>query len=76
MSEKLLTVSETAITLGVKEKTIRRWILLRKVTYVKLGAAVRIPQSEISRLIEAGTVSRLTSQSWPAHEEQVLSHSP
>ena len=76
MNEKLLTVPETATTLGVKEKTIRRWILLRKVTYVKLGSAVRIPQSEVSRLIEEGTVCRLASQALPAHEEQVLSHSP
>jgi excisionase family DNA binding protein len=49
---KMYRVSEAAEALGVKESTIRKWILLRKVGYSKLaGGAVRIPQRELERVI-------------------------
>lgn len=62
MSETLYTVSETAKKLGVRESTVRNWILFRQVTYVKLGAEVRIPESEIRRLISKGTIHRLADR--------------
>ena len=61
MSEMLHTVPETAGRLGVKERTVRRWILLRKIEYIKIGAAVRIPESEINRVIQEGRVRRIPS---------------
>lgn len=72
MAEKLLTVPEAATKLGVKERTVRRWVLLRRVTYVKLGSCVRIPESELARLIDEGTVKRVTD-SW--HSEEVATAS-
>jgi excisionase family DNA binding protein len=58
MISRLLNVHQAAARLGLKEKTIRQWIALRKIEYVKAGAAVRIRQSEIDRIIRAGTVDR------------------
>jgi excisionase family DNA binding protein len=62
MSENLYSVSETAKKLGVRESTVRNWIMFRQITYVKLGAEVRIAESEIQRLIAKGTVRRLSDR--------------
>ena len=50
-SKQLLTVAQVADRLGLKEATIRRRILERRLTYVKLGRAVRIPIEVIDALI-------------------------
>ena len=55
-SKNLLTVAEAAAVLGIKEATVRAWILKRKITYVKLGRVVRIPAKELKMLIERTTV--------------------
>jgi hypothetical protein len=36
-SKNLLTVVEAAAVLGIKEATVRAWILRRKITYVSLA---------------------------------------
>jgi excisionase family DNA binding protein len=51
----LLSVPQFAATLGVTPACIRRWILERKITTVKLGRLVRVPISEVERLITAGS---------------------
>jgi excisionase family DNA binding protein len=53
---RLLTVAETAERLGVKIPTIRLWLALRKLEYVKLSRAVRVPESEVERLIRDNTI--------------------
>jgi excisionase family DNA binding protein len=58
MTNRLLNVQQAATRLGLKEKTIRQWIALRKIQYIKAGAAVRIEQSEINRIIRSGTKPR------------------
>ena len=50
-SKQLLTVAQVANRLGLKESTIRRRILDRRLPYVKLGRAVRIPVEAIEALI-------------------------
>jgi excisionase family DNA binding protein len=50
----LLSVPQFADTLGVTRACIRRWILERKITVVKLGRLVRIPVGEVERLINSG----------------------
>ena len=58
----LLKASEAAERLGLKEATIRRRILERKISYVKIGRAVRIPVEVVEGLIAAGyrpPISRL-----------------
>jgi len=52
----MLTINEAAEALGVKPATVRSWIWKRQIEYVKVSRAVRIPRSEIQRLIAAGTM--------------------
>lgn len=56
MGSQLRTVEQTALDLNVSVHTIRAWIARRKIAHVRLGRAVRVPASEIARLIERGTV--------------------
>ena len=51
---ELMTVSEFAAALTVTPACVRRWILQRKVAIVKLGRLVRIPVSEIERMVGDG----------------------
>jgi excisionase family DNA binding protein len=52
--ETLNTVQKAAEHLGLAPVTIRVWMASRRIGYVKLGRSVRVPQSEIHRLIEQG----------------------
>jgi excisionase family DNA binding protein len=58
---ELVNVSEAARLLGLAQVTVRTWIAQRRIGVVRLGRAVRIPLSEIDRLIERSTI--------PAREE-------
>jgi excisionase family DNA binding protein len=58
----LLTVPEFASALGVTQACIRRWILERRIVCVKLGRLVRVPSSEVQRLIEEGRRPRRETQ--------------
>jgi excisionase family DNA binding protein len=50
------TIAQTAEELGLSPATIRAWIRQRRIGYVRLGRAIRIPASEIQRIVERGTV--------------------
>jgi excisionase family DNA binding protein len=50
----LLSVPQFADALGVKPSCIRRWVLERKIATVRLGRLVRIPASELDRLLNEG----------------------
>jgi excisionase family DNA binding protein len=63
MTDQLQTIDEAAQRLRLKPQTVRRWVFLRKVDYVKVGGAVRIPKSEIERVISEGTVQRIPRNS-------------
>jgi excisionase family DNA binding protein len=52
----MLTVIEVGQRLGLKPATIRMWIAKRKMAHVKLGRSVRIPETEIDRVIRENTV--------------------
>ena len=61
-SNDLLTVVEAAERWHVKPRTVRKWIALRQIEAVKVGGkCVRIPETEIIRLIREGTMPRLTA---------------
>lgn len=54
---RLLTVAEAADALGLRTPTIRRWILKRTISFVKVGPrSVRITEQEIERIISIGVV--------------------
>jgi excisionase family DNA binding protein len=46
-----LRVSEAASLLACSDRTIRRWIALGVLKSVKIRGARRVPESEISRLL-------------------------
>jgi excisionase family DNA binding protein len=46
-----LRVSEAASLLACSDRTMRRWIADGVITSVKIGGARRVPESEISRLL-------------------------
>lgn len=48
---KPLTVKQAAEALNLKEVTIRAWLAQRRLGFVRLGRAIRIPASEIERLL-------------------------
>jgi len=55
--DRLLTVMEFAAFLNVKVCTVRAWCLRRRVSFCRVnGRAVRIPFSEVRRIVEAGMV--------------------
>jgi excisionase family DNA binding protein len=53
----MLTVEQVAVRLNIKTSTVRARILRRKIAYCKMGGRlVRIPSSEVERIISQGTV--------------------
>ena len=50
----LLSVDQFAQALGVTQACIRRWLLERKINSIKLGRLIRIPGTEVQRLINSG----------------------
>jgi excisionase family DNA binding protein len=51
---RLLTISEFAASLRVKPSCVRRWIGESKITFVHVGRLVRIPATEVERIISLG----------------------
>lgn len=56
---KLLKVPEAAELLALSQKTVWQWIGERRIGVVRLGRAVRIPITEIDRLLQEGTTPAL-----------------
>ncbi|MFI1394241.1 excisionase family DNA-binding protein [Streptomyces sp. NPDC020681] len=56
MAERLLTVAQAAERLGTGERFPRRLIAERRVTFVKVGRHVRIPERALAAYIDANTV--------------------
>ena len=53
---RLLTCAQAGEALGLKEATIRVWIARRRLAFVKLGRAVRVPSEAIDEMIAANIV--------------------
>lgn len=47
MNNVYLNVFDLALYLSVKESTVRKWVLLRKIPFVKIGKLVRFKKTEI-----------------------------
>jgi excisionase family DNA binding protein len=60
---KLLTLEEAARRLGLKPVTLRMWASARKIARCKIGRAVRIPESEVLRIIEHSLIPALPERS-------------
>ena len=62
-NDRLLTVAEAAEMLATSERFPRRLIAERRIRYIRVGRHVRIPESALRELLQAGTVEPLTSAS-------------
>ena len=51
--QPLLTIEQVGDLLQVSEKTVRRWMLSKRLPHVRLGRVVRFRQDELLRWIEA-----------------------
>ncbi|MEV6290190.1 excisionase family DNA-binding protein [Streptomyces sp. NPDC051896] len=56
MNERYLSVDQVAEVLGTTVRFPRRLIEERRITYVKVGRHVRIPESAVREFIDAHTV--------------------
>ncbi|MFI6921968.1 helix-turn-helix domain-containing protein [Nonomuraea spiralis] len=65
-ADRLLTVAEVAERLGTSERFPRRLIEERRITFVRLGRKVRIPESALNDFIAAGLVHPITTRTWRA----------
>jgi excisionase family DNA binding protein len=57
MQREHLTVSEVAEHLGLSQFTIRAWLAARRLAFVRLGRSVRIPRTEVNRILNEGLVT-------------------
>jgi excisionase family DNA binding protein len=55
----LMSLSQAAEELGVTVNTLRSWVYRRKISYIKIGRAVRISDETIQRIIDRGTMPAL-----------------
>lgn len=53
---KLLTVSEFAQEVHMTVAGVRRWLLEGRIARYKLGRLVRIPSTEVQRLLDTGFI--------------------
>lgn len=51
----LMSIPQFAELLGVTHSCVRRWVLERRVSVVKVGRLVRIPAAEFERIVAEGT---------------------
>lgn len=54
MSEKLLNIREVAEALGVKVPTVRKMVLERRISFVKIGSLVRFRPESIEKIQKEG----------------------
>ncbi|MER5181871.1 excisionase family DNA-binding protein [Streptomyces sp. NPDC002896] len=58
--DRLLTVHQVAEVLGTSVRFPRRLIEERRITFVKVGRHVRIPESAVSEFVAEHTIQPLT----------------
>lgn len=56
MTDKLLTVEEAADRLGTSARFVRRLVLERRITYIKVGRHVRISEADLAGFVAAGRI--------------------
>lgn len=58
---QILTLQEAADRLNLSIHTLRSWKAQRRIGYIQLGRAIRIPASEVERLLAENTIPPATS---------------
>jgi excisionase family DNA binding protein len=54
--DRNLTIREAAEVLGFSPHTVRSWIARRQLAHLRIGRSIRVPASEIRRLLTAAMV--------------------
>ncbi|MEV0581307.1 excisionase family DNA-binding protein [Nonomuraea sp. NPDC050310] len=62
VKDRLLTVKQAAIRLNTSTRFPRRLIAERRITFVRVGRNVRIPESALEEFIRAGVVEPITTR--------------
>ncbi|MGA5701705.1 excisionase family DNA-binding protein [Peterkaempfera bronchialis] len=62
MPEQLMTVAQVAEFLGTTERFPRRLIAERRITFVRVGRHVRIPESALADFLRANTAQPVTTR--------------
>ncbi len=60
--KNLLNVREAAAELSISDKTLWSWIYARRIAVTRVGRCVRIPASEVTRIVSEGMIPVLDSQ--------------
>ena len=55
-SDRLLTVAQAGDYLGTGERFVRRLIIERRISYVKVGKYVRLERSTLDAFVDAGRI--------------------
>lgn len=61
VQSRYVSIKQAATLLGLAEVTLRVWVARRRLASVKLGRTVRIPVTEIDRLVDEGTIPAFKS---------------
>ena len=73
------TVHEAAEALGLSPHTIRAWVAQRRIAHIRLGRAMRIPASEIIRILpgqrDPSVAPKLTDSQWKADSSKIAARS-
>lgn len=54
MEEKMMCITEVAEELNVKPSAVRKWVLEKRIDYVKIGSLVRFKPETIRQIKEGG----------------------
>jgi excisionase family DNA binding protein len=58
----LLSVEEAADYLGISTGTMRNWLSIRRVEYVKVGRLTRVSQAALDKYVTVNTVRQANEQ--------------
>ncbi len=61
----LLSVGEAADYLGISPGTLRNWLSMRRITYVKVGRLTKLSQDTLDRYVAEHTVEAVIDQGCP-----------
>jgi excisionase family DNA binding protein len=59
---KMLTIQQAAEILSLRPVTLRAWAARRKIAIYRLGRAIRVPRTEIERLLQQSLVPALPEE--------------
>ena len=60
MAGPLLSVSDAAAYLGISQGTLRNWLSMRRIDYVKVGSLTKLSRDTLDRYIQENTVEAVT----------------